>query len=407
MNIKSFLNQLYKKDKLSEDLKKKINDDFSNENSINFKAFKKIKEMKLFDYEFYQKKYNYDLDMDPLLHYIYVGWKENKNPNDKFSSKYYSSFSFVKESGLNPLVYFVMYGLDEGNIKINRWFRQPKTINKLLLKPKIEKYDYYGLNDETRNPKVIVSLTSYPKRITDIQYTLFSIFNQSFKPDKIVLWLAEGEFPNKEIDIPKEVLNFKKVGLEIKWCENIKSYKKLIPSLKEYPNDIIVTADDDLFYPVDWLERLYDNYLEYPDCIIGQRARKIRFKINGEIAPYKRWRVIRNGKSPSFLNFLTGAGGILYPPNSLDKQLFNKELFEALCPTGDDIWFWAMAVINKTKFKIIDNNLAKLTYVSPADEFGLIGTNESLWSINSQGKNDVYIDNILKKFPKIKEIIKE
>ena len=37
----------------------------------------------------------------------------------------------------------------------------------------------------------------------------------------------------------------------------------------------------------------------------------------------------------------------------------------------------------------------------------IIGTNESLWSINSQGKNDVYIDNILKKFPKIKEIIKK
>ena len=110
-----------------------------------------------------------------------------------------------------------MYGLDEGNIKINRWFRQPKTINKLLLKPKIEKYDYYGLNDETRNPKVIVSLTSYPKRITDIQYTLFSIFNQTFKPDKIVLWLTEEEIPNREMDIPNHILKFKKIGLEIKW----------------------------------------------------------------------------------------------------------------------------------------------------------------------------------------------
>ena len=184
---------------------------------------------------------------------------------------------------------------------------------------------------------------------------MFSIFNQSFKPDKIVLWLAEDEFPNKELDIPKEVLNFKKVGLKIKWCENIKSYKKLILSLKEYPNDIIVTADDDLFYPTDWLERLYDNYLQYIDCIIGQRARKIRFKINGDFASYRWWWVIRNGKSPSFLNFLTGGAGTLYPPNSLDKQVLDDELFESLCPTGDDIWFWAMSILNKTKFKIVDN----------------------------------------------------
>ena len=61
MKFKSFLNKLHEKDKLGEDLKEQINNDFSNENSINFKAFKKIKEMDLFDYEFYQKKYNYDL----------------------------------------------------------------------------------------------------------------------------------------------------------------------------------------------------------------------------------------------------------------------------------------------------------------------------------------------------------
>lgn len=384
-----------------------INNDFANGNFVNFEAFKKIKKMQLFDYDFYKREYNYNSDIDSLLHYIYLGWKENKNPNNNFDSKFYASFDFVKNSGLNPLVYFVMYGLDEGNIKINKQIHQPKAINKILLKPKIEKYDYQGVTDKKRNPKVIVSLTSYPKRINDIQYTLFSIFNQSFKPDKIILWLAEEEFPKKEMDIPRSILNFKKLGLEIKWCENIKSYKKLIPSLKEYPNDIIVTADDDIFYPKDWLKKLYDNYLEYPECIIGQRARKMCFDDNGEIDSYNNWKMIENEEYPSFLNFLTGAGGSLYPPNSLNQQVFDKELFESLCPTGDDIWFWGMAVINKTKFRIMSDNLALLTYVSPAQEVGLLGNNDTLWHINSQGKNDDYIKKVIEKFPEINEIIKE
>lgn len=384
-----------------------INNDFANGNFVNFEAFKKIKKMQLFDYDFYKREYNYNSDIDSLLYYIYLGWKENKNPNNNFDSKFYASFDFVKNSGLNPLVYFVMYGLDEGNIKINKQIHQPKAINKILLKPKIEKYDYQGVTDKKRNPKVIVSLTSYPKRINDIQYTLFSIFNQSFKPDKIILWLAEEEFPKKEMDIPRSILNFKKLGLEIKWCENIKSYKKLIPSLKEYPNDIIVTADDDIFYPKDWLKKLYDNYLEYPECIIGQRARKMCFDDNGEIDSYNNWKMIENEEYPSFLNFLTGAGGSLYPPNSLNQQVFDKELFESLCPTGDDIWFWGMAVINKTKFRIMSDNLALLTYVSPAQEVGLLGNNDTLWHINSQGKNDDYIKKVIEKFPEINEIIKE
>jgi hypothetical protein len=38
--------------------------------------------------------------------------------------------------------------------------------------------------------------------------------------------------------------------------KNFGSYDKLIHSLNEYPNDIIATADDGVFYPKELLERL-------------------------------------------------------------------------------------------------------------------------------------------------------
>lgn len=43
-------------------------------------AIKKIKEFNLFDEEYYKSKYNYDGELDPLVHYIVQGYKEGKNP---------------------------------------------------------------------------------------------------------------------------------------------------------------------------------------------------------------------------------------------------------------------------------------------------------------------------------------
>ena len=69
----------------------------------------------------------------------------------------------------------------------------------------------------------------------EIHYTLYSLLNQTVKPDEVVLWLAKEQFPNGNDDIPPAVLDLQKNGLTIKWCEDLRSYKKLIPSLKEYP----------------------------------------------------------------------------------------------------------------------------------------------------------------------------
>lgn len=37
---------------------------------------------------------------------------------------------------------------------------------------------------------------------------------------------------------------------------------------------------------------------------------------------------------------------MLYPPNSLDKEVLNESAFMRLCPKGDDIWFYSMALRN-------------------------------------------------------------
>lgn len=243
--------------------------------------------------------------------------------------------------------------------------------------------------------ELIISLTSYPKRIDQIHYTLYSLLTQSIKAHKIILYLSDEEFINKEQDLPKKVLDLQKYGIKIKWCKNIKSYKKIIFALKDYPNHIIVTADDDIIYPKQWLEKLYNSYLRNPENIHCHRAYKISLK-NGKIQPYHTWEKALNTDSDSYLNFPTSGGGILYPPSTFYKDISKECIFMKLCPNADDIWLWAMTILNDKSINIVKNNENQIKSFNDDD---LSGT---LWRSNIlHRKNDQQLQNVLKHYPEI------
>lgn len=245
--------------------------------------------------------------------------------------------------------------------------------------------------EEKRKEKLIVSLTTFPQRIYDIDVVLFSLLNQTIKPDKIILWLSVEEFPNLEDSVPLHILNMRKFGIEIEFCNNLYSYNKLIHSLRKYPNDLIVVADDDIYYQYDWLEKLYNAYLENPNYIHCHRAHEILFYNNNNIIPYSNWnQCIKNeNTSPSFKNFITNVGGAIYKRNLLHKDATNEKIFLELCPKADDIWCWTMGVLNNTKINIIKNNndIIEIGY----DNY------VKLYDINKyENFNDIQLSNIFK-----------
>ena len=179
-------------------------------------------------------------------------------------------------------------------------------------------------------------------------------------------------------------------GLEILWIkENTKSYKKLIPVRLKYPFSKIVTFDDDVMYERWRLKILYEKSIKEPSAIIGFRGTRMKRDINGKITPYISWKKA-SIRTPSKETFLTGVGGILYPPNhEFDNQIKNYNLAKDLCPTSDDIFFWGVSYkLNIKRIAIGFHNIRDIIEIdkSPA----LCEVNNS--QFNNQ--NDIAIKKI-------------
>jgi hypothetical protein len=238
-------------------------------------------------------------------------------------------------------------------------------------------------------PRFIVTLTSYGRRVAGkAPYAVYSLFNQSVQPDKIVLYLARGT------KIPPSLKKLRDFGLEIHFCEDIKSYTKLIPALSEFPADVLVTADDDVQYAFEWFKKLKEAYWENPQKIHCHRAHEIGLDENKNPIPYREWR--RGVRTIEYAKrlFPTGVGGILYPPHSFNHEIFNAERFKKLAPTGDDIWFWAMARYNGKEFALVKQCITTTIDVGVNDD--------GLWNINVTGnKNDEQLLNVIKAYPDV------
>ena len=196
--------------------------------------------------------------------------------------------------------------------------------------------------------KVVISLTTYSKRIQTVHKTIESLLNQSIAVDKIILWLDETEISPK--DLPTQLERLSSERFEVKFCPNHKSYKKLIPTLKAYPEATIITFDDDMNYPENQVEKLLLSHYENPNEVIANVARNISVE-DGQLQPYTKWVHAFEEQVGKPLKSLIpiGVGGVLYPKDSLNDEVLNVAAFMKLAPHGDDLWFKCMTLLNDRK----------------------------------------------------------
>lgn len=202
----------------------------------------------------------------------------------------------------------------------------------------------HGLQNE-----LIVSLTSYRPRFATLALSLRCLLSQTVAPDRVLLWLAEEDARV----VPSNVKRLQGRGLDIRLTEDIGSYKKIIPTLVAFPEAIIVTADDDIFYEADWLEALVGAWDGYPNQVVCHRAHCMLLGEDGLPRPYAEWMSNAATSQQAGQLFPTAGRGALFPPGALSPAVTDKRTFLELCPNADDLWLYWMSRKAGARYKLV------------------------------------------------------
>lgn len=262
---------------------------------------------------------------------------------------------------------------------------------KSLIDLKVIKPKRQAVTGIKTNPRLIVSLTSYGRRVNLVYYTIISLLRQTVQPDMVILWLDSDNW--NVGNLPKSLLQLQKYGLSVKFCKDLKSYKKLIPALEQFPDAMIVTCDDDIYYRKNMVERLVLAYKNDPTKVYAHRAHWISFNGDGSLQSYNNW-LEEISADEGFRVFPTSGGGTLYTRNLLYKDMCNSELFMKLSPNADDVWNYFMGFLQNTRNVVLPYK--GYIYV-PLDVFYQIfhkGSNLS-GSNEGQSMNDAQIKSIM------------
>ncbi|MDE6494002.1 MAG: glycosyltransferase [Bacteroidales bacterium] len=263
-----------------------------------------------------------------------------------------------------------------------------------------------SVNKDKQRREVVVSLTSFPAAISYATGAVKSVLAGSVLPDKVVLYLTFSQFDSEGIPIPEALTELAKGNplFEIRnYDPDIRSYRKLVPALRDFPEAVIVTVDDDVDYHPHMLRDLLRLHERFPEAIIAHRAKRVLAE-----KPYRKWPKFRwyhffpKKIQLGFDCIQTGCAGVLYPPHSLKKEMMEVALFTQLAPTADDFWFWAAAVVNGTK-------ILPVPFGPHNKPRGLGKPRElSLKTVNfkaGKDRNDAAFHAILDKYPLIRQRI--
>lgn len=188
-------------------------------------------------------------------------------------------------------------------------------------------------------------MTTIVRRKQRLLDNLPSLLNQSYPYDKLVI--------NVDDDLSNE---------ECEWYENLKeldsrieinkaeakwrSCNKLLPTLKLYPDDIVITVDDDIFYPKNCIMQLVMEHVKHPECVIAHEINPI-IMTDSYVTYLNSYDVMM--KQVEWGKYLSNCA--LFPPHTFD----NTDLYDydkmITCTQGthDELWFWIQSTINKVQ----------------------------------------------------------
>lgn len=211
--------------------------------------------------ELKEQKPAMDIYTDLLKSYYGIKDKESTKVSTNIVSEYLDEIKADKQGQKN---------IEIKEIVLNPEIKKETNIQKLHFENKSLAFICEGISDKdvsvSNYERIIITLTSWVKRVKNLHHIIELLMNNTKQPDIININLAIEEFPNKEQDLPEDLQNDIKNNSKVKitWLNNnTKVWKKLIPTIYMYPNDIIIPMDDDFEYPNNFIQDLYEEYLKY------------------------------------------------------------------------------------------------------------------------------------------------
>lgn len=182
--------------------------------------------------------------------------------------------------------------------------------------------------------KAIISLTSWRARINNVHITIENLIS-TCPGFKIVLVLSEEEFPNKENELPNNLMRFvRDNSIEILWVyKNYKSFKKVVFTMDKYRDVPIISADDDCIYLYNYAQEFYDIWKDNRDFFISGWGKK-----NNDV-----WEL--------------GGAATLYPPfifKNFGIDCINDDLLKLTLQ--DDVYYQCLRKIMNLNKVIVTNN---------------------------------------------------
>lgn len=264
----------------------------------------------LFDADYYLAM-NKDVaknGIDPILHYVSQGWKENRNPAPWFDNRLYREEN--SEVGGCPFLHYIIQGYMEGR-RANK--DQVRKVGRLVC--------VISTTTGKAPEKMAAAILSGKPRVDKL---IFYTRRELFKPSSgLEALLAQG--------------------LEIRFHDYPATYGPLCPALDDFPEDIIAAWRGDDNSDMNWLETLWATFQANRDCVCSCAIAQLDSN-SGRFLPGP-----AVSKGPNFLNIPFVEHGIIFNARGITKKFFYETLLRDLAPDYADAWFWLMFLLSGKK----------------------------------------------------------
>ncbi|QCI66059.1 hypothetical protein [Phreatobacter stygius] len=184
-----------------------------------------------------------------------------------------------------------------------------------------------------RPERLVVSLTTVPERMDRLQPVLRSLIDQTVPADRIIVWRpAVSRRSGLAYPDPGPLPD----GVEVLASTDEGPATKLLPALVAEPGAAVVVVDDDVIYPVDFLEQLLAGHRAHPKAAIGWRGWRIVDGVHAKRFPH----IFATGvAAPTPVDILLGTWGYLVPPGAFDASVHAFDGHPPAVRFVDDVWF--------------------------------------------------------------------